>query len=545
MTESPELTGPKPKRARRPSLRVPVEDPSGGHSSLARPDLGVTAVASAAVVVVRGSAPPSEFKGDFAGGESYYDAMSVSLVPQGELGLESKAPAAAKAGDKVNVDAQSMEQTKPTTPVAAVPGAAAVPASDDSEPSIEIAEAEDDEGGLESREFRAEGPLLGSDPVAVEPVEGVLATEAVAAVPPPPPARGSTPPPRATSDAPKKIPPPPPRESQATPPPKREKAEPARDMATVPEATPSGKKAWFETVFDEDFLRTTRAPSAAAVSHQCDFIVKELGIPAGGSILDVGAGQGLQAVELARRGYKVTALDLSESMLSHAKMRARDASVDVNLVHGDMRSMAYDGSFDAVLCWGTSFGYFEDDMNRRVMELLHNAVRPGGYLLLDVANRDFVIGNQPNLVWFEGDRTVCIEETSFNYVTSRLLVKRTVIREDGYQYEHFYSLRLYSLHELGQLMHHRGFRVARVSSYEAAPGAFFGFESPRMLVLAERRQAPKGQRSVDGRESGRPVTRNDLPPVPGGRGAPASADLAMTIPDAARPAGNGDGGSNE
>jgi hypothetical protein len=104
-----------------------------------------------------------------------------------------------------------------------------------------------------------------------------------------------------------------------------------------------------------------------------------------------------------------------------------------------------------------------------------------------VVNRDYVIGCQPNLVWFEGDGCVCMEESDFNYFTSRLTVKRTLMREDGQQSNAEYSLRLYSLHELGQLVQQMGFRVIEVSGQEAIRGAFFGAHSPRILMLAERR----------------------------------------------------------
>ncbi|MCA9603363.1 MAG: methyltransferase domain-containing protein, partial [Myxococcales bacterium] len=297
---------------------------------------------------------------------------------------------------------------------------------------------------------------------------------------------------------------------------------------TTPELA-SGKRGWFEIIFDDDYLRTVRPLSKVGVELQCDFIEEQFGLSPGASILDVGCGSGQHAVELARRGYSVTALDLSSHMLRHAKMNAEEAGVNVTFVHGDMRAMSYDAKFDALLSWNTSFGYFDDDVNRRTMELFHNALKPHGVLLLELANRDFVLQGQPNLIWFEGDGCVCIEETSFNSITSRLLVKRTVIRDDGHQYEHFYSVRLYALHEIGQLMHNRGFRVVRVSGREATPGVFFGADSSRMIVLAERRLPSKSQPRMP-RDSGRP-TRNDLPPIPTKRSLAPATDTAQTVPE--------------
>jgi hypothetical protein len=75
-----------------------------------------------------------------------------------------------------------------------------------------------------------------------------------------------------------------------------------------------------------------------------------------------------------------------------------------------------------------------------------------------------------------------------------LVVKRTVMREDGQQSLSEYSLRAYSLHELGQLAQALGFRVLEVSGQEATRSVFFGGCSTRILLLAERRMA--GRASV-------------------------------------------------
>lgn len=261
----------------------------------------------------------------------------------------------------------------------------------------------------------------------------------------------------------------------------------AGDTGEIPVEPKKRKKAWFEHFFNDDYLRTVRPPQPKHVTRQVDFIEQLLQLPKGGTILDVGCGLGLHAVELSARGYLVVGLDLSLPMLSRAADEAQDRGLRINFLHADMREMNFDGAFDAVLCWGTTFGYFDDETNKRVIARMHRALKPKGVLLIDVVNRDYVIRSQPNLVWFEGDGCVCMEETNHNSVNSRLQVKRTVILDDGRQHETLYSVRLYSLHEMGRLLHSQGFRVTSVTGNEAAPGVFFGADSPRLITLAERR----------------------------------------------------------
>ncbi|MEM6960239.1 MAG: methyltransferase domain-containing protein [Myxococcota bacterium] len=257
---------------------------------------------------------------------------------------------------------------------------------------------------------------------------------------------------------------------------------------------PRKRRIWFEEFFNDDYLRTVPPPASREVFRQCNFIEKALGLAKEATILDVGCGLGLHTVELGSRGYLTVGLDLSLAMLSRASDEAQDRGLQLNFLHADMREMSFGGAFDAVLCWGTTFGYFDDETNARVIENMYSALKPGGLILLDVVNRDHVIRSQPNLVWFEGDGCVCMEESTFNYITSRLQVKRTVIADDGRQHENAYQIRLYALHELGQLLHGKGFRVAEVSGREATPGVFFGADSPRMLIVAERRKEETRER---------------------------------------------------
>jgi SAM-dependent methyltransferase len=293
-----------------------------------------------------------------------------------------------------------------------------------------------------------------------------------------------------SSDASRAVaPPPPPVGRVSAPEPSPDLSAVARGAARVQELRPTRPRphAWWEIFFDDDYLRTVRPPTREQIARQCDLIEKRLGLRPGATLLDVGCGLGLQVLELSARGYLGVGLDLSLPMLSRASEEAQARSLRVNFLHSDMREMSFDGAFDAVLCLGTTLGYFDDDTNRRIVERLHRALKPGGQLLLDLVNRDHVIRSQPNLIWFEGDGCVCMEESEFNFFTSRLHVKRTVILDSGRQTENEYSLRLYSLHELGQLLNGIGFRVKDVSGRDALPGVFFGQESPNLVIVAERR----------------------------------------------------------
>jgi len=150
--------------------------------------------------------------------------------------------------------------------------------------------------------------------------------------------------------------------------------------------------------------------------------------------------------------------------------------------------LGFEKTFDGAYCVGTSFGFFDDNTNLKVLEGVRSALKPGGSFLLDVANRDFVIEKTPNLTWFEGHSTICLEELDFDYGTSRLTVSRQVILgEDGArQQRHEYSLRLYSLHELTQMLKNVDLEIVNICGHPATPDAFFGVASAQIIIVAKR-----------------------------------------------------------
>ena len=226
--------------------------------------------------------------------------------------------------------------------------------------------------------------------------------------------------------------------------------------------------------------------SEEQIKREVTFVEESLGVAPGGVVLDLGCGSGQHAVELASRGYGVVGYDLSLYQLALAADIAQERSQKINFLQGDMREMAFEEMFDGIFCWNTTFGYFEEDKNFSVAERAFRALRPGGMLLVDVINRDFVAAHTPSSVWFEGDSCVCMDDAVIDYFTSRLRVKRSIILDDGRTRECTYSVRLYSFHELGKLLHEVGFRVTEVSGHPATPGVFLGQASPRILMLAQR-----------------------------------------------------------
>ncbi len=277
--------------------------------------------------------------------------------------------------------------------------------------------------------------------------------------------------------------------STEPPPPPPPKAAPAKTPAKRPAEEKKRRrgKPWFEEVFDENYLRTLPFLTPQATQFEANFVMESLGLDAGAQILDVGCGYGRHAMELAARGYHMVGLDNSLPLLLRGADEAQRRGLTINFVHGDMREMTFESQFDGAYCLFSSFGYFDDETNKKTAQNIAKALKPGARFVVEVLNRDYLVADLPSRVWWEGDGCVVLEEVEFNYFSSRIVSNRSVVFDDGRQLEHEISLRSFSLHELGKFLHSVGFRVLEISGSMSTRGRFFGAHSRDIIVVAERR----------------------------------------------------------
>ena len=285
-----------------------------------------------------------------------------------------------------------------------------------------------------------------------------------------------------------KAPPAPPQPAKKDAPAAKAPSAAPRPPPAMADARPRGKP-WFVEVFDEDYLRTLPFLTPQATQGEAEFVIAAMGLVPGSQVLDIGCGYGRHAMELAARGFHVVGLDLSTPLLLRGGEEAQRRGLQINFVRGDMRELDFDAQFDGAYCLFSTFGYFDDETNKRTVSNIARALKPGGRVLIEILNRDYVIADLPTRVWWEGDGCVVLEEVELNYFSSRIQVNRSVVFDDGRQLEQEISVRAYALHEVGKLMHAAGFRVLEVSGGYQTRGRFFGNQSRHIIVLAERKEA--------------------------------------------------------
>ena len=239
-------------------------------------------------------------------------------------------------------------------------------------------------------------------------------------------------------------------------------------------------------MWDETYAHS-ELPSDEETTEEVEFISRALGLDGSGIILDLCCGQGRHSVRLADMGYSVIGLDSSRTLLEVAKesIAASPRRRDLWLVEGDMRSIPIrEGTCDAVVNMFTSFGFFDDSENLRVLEGVAYVLKPGGKFLLDYWNPYIAaqLDGTRNWWWIT-ENLLALAEARYDFSSGRLQDLRTVVDIEKSSVENTVrKLKFYMLPELEKMLEKAGLRILKV--YGDVDERDYDGESRRLITVS-------------------------------------------------------------
>lgn len=231
------------------------------------------------------------------------------------------------------------------------------------------------------------------------------------------------------------------------------------------------REHWFEEIADHLGSAYDRYAHTKGTVQEVDHLVAALRLKRGERILDVGCGTGRHSLELARRGFEVHGIDISERFIEIAQ---RSEFASATFARADARSLAFDAEFDAVVClcqgaFGMMTADGEDDV---VVAGVARSLRPGGRLALSAFNAYYAVKYHADAE-FDADAGISHERTE---IRSESGASRTVDLWTG----------CYTPRELRLLLGKHGLNVTSISSVE--PGEYgstpASTETPEFLAIA-------------------------------------------------------------
>lgn len=175
------------------------------------------------------------------------------------------------------------------------------------------------------------------------------------------------------------------------------------------------KKIWTLDIQNQSWVEDTR--------RQVDFLIEKLEMKGNEKILDLACGFGRHSLELARRGYDVTGVDITPEYIEYATIQAQTENLTADFICSDIRDINFENEFDIVLNMADgAIGYLEnEEENFKIFRVISKALKPGGKHFMDIMNGGYAETHFPCKLWDAGEK--CLTLSNFEWdSTNKILI---------------------------------------------------------------------------------------------------------------------------
>jgi cyclopropane fatty-acyl-phospholipid synthase-like methyltransferase len=165
---------------------------------------------------------------------------------------------------------------------------------------------------------------------------------------------------------------------------------------------------------------------------EVDFIIEASALKEGDQLLDLMCGYGRHALEAARRGIVVTAIDNSQAYIDEIKIRSEQDSLNVKAILSGIEEAELQGTYKAAICMGNSFAFFDKGEALDILNKIAGCLVKGGtfiintWMIAEIAIRHFREKD-----WFYIDGYKYLSDNEFLLNPSRIETSHIIIADDG------------------------------------------------------------------------------------------------------------------
>ncbi len=252
-------------------------------------------------------------------------------------------------------------------------------------------------------------------------------------------------------------------------------------------------KQWYEMLFENYGKKYDSESFTKGTIGECDFIEREIGFDKSAKILDIGCGTGRHAIELSKRGYTITGIDLSDAQIARARIKAEALGLTTEFFKYDARELPFENEYDLaiMLCEG-GFPLMEtDEMNYQILKNATRSLKKSGKFIFTTLNGLFPLYHYVEefcaSTTDKGNATY--RNNTFELMTFRDHNITVFEDDDGNKKELKCNERYYVPSEISWLLKTLGYM--KIEIFGAKLGAFSRYdklttEDFEMLVIAEK-----------------------------------------------------------
>lgn len=245
---------------------------------------------------------------------------------------------------------------------------------------------------------------------------------------------------------------------------------------------------WTEEFFDEYYLQSIeKLTGEEQTRKEVDFLLSKINPARDAEILDLACGHGRHALDLARRGFsRITGIDITSSYIEMARQKASVLPNPPRFIDADMRELNEKNRYQLIYSLFSSMFYFSDDDNLAILRRVFDALKSGGYFVVDYFNPPKFLKSGKRKDWYITENgSAILDKYSHNPISGVLTTERLIITPEGKRIKRVFHLRDYTVSELRFHFESVGFEILDV--YGNFDGEKYHIDSDRQIYFMSRK----------------------------------------------------------
>ncbi len=189
--------------------------------------------------------------------------------------------------------------------------------------------------------------------------------------------------------------------------------------------------------------------------QEIDFLVSELNLQKGQHILDIPCGFGRHAIELSKRGFNVTGIDISGTFIKGLTEKIISEKLNIKAIHADILTIQLNEKFSGAVCLGNSFGYFNIDKMKLFVEKVSSSLETGSKFII---NSGMIAESiLPNFINYKKNNSytvgnITMDVTNIYNVEDSYMISNLLYTKEGNTEEHSFKHYVFTLGEVKRLL---------------------------------------------------------------------------------------------
>jgi len=219
---------------------------------------------------------------------------------------------------------------------------------------------------------------------------------------------------------------------------------------------------WFTDEEIWKLLKGILSPDREKVCEYVERIVELTGIEPGARVLDISSREGYFSIEFARRGFKVTSIEVMKPFIESAKKLAKKEGLQIEFINDDIRNFSRSEYYDLIIHTSVPFGYFEErEDDFRVIKNMFRSLKNGGKFLLLLNGKELSLKKFLKKEWMNIKHTYYLIENTITENWESIITHWTVLKYRK-RIEFDTKMRLFSGTEIYSILLHSGFHQIKL-----------------------------------------------------------------------------------